>query len=189
MKNICCLIFHLKLPFPLLKYRQFVSPPITYCFRVKILKSIWSSNFQSSFRIIYWFIFWQCTPKTNLNQSADSNDYDAPIPKYTIVWDWIIYVICSLCLNNEIIIEIKLILLLKKVKKTNAITISIWICSQLLNNWKQYICNCVKISRFLCWLCPSYILNEIVKLLNNTFIFLRFFYHGYVSKTFSYTLK
>jgi hypothetical protein len=27
----------------------------------------------------------------------------------------------------------------------------------------------------LCWLCPSYILNEIVKLLlNNTFIFLRF---------------
>ena len=51
--------------------------------------------------------------KTNLNQSADSNDYNAPIPKYTIVWDWIIYVICSLCLNNEIIIEIKLILLLK----------------------------------------------------------------------------
>jgi uncharacterized membrane protein YkvI len=52
------------------------------------------------------------------------------------------------------------------VKKTNAITISIWICSQLLNNWKQYICDCVKISRFFCWLCPSYILNEIVKLLN-----------------------
>jgi hypothetical protein len=25
--------------------------------------------------------------KTNLNQSADSNDYNAPIPKYTIVWD------------------------------------------------------------------------------------------------------
>ena len=24
-------------------------------------------------------------------------------------------------------------------KKTNAITISIWICSHLLNNWKQYI--------------------------------------------------
>jgi hypothetical protein len=40
MKNICCLIFHLKLPFPLLKNRQFVSPPITYSFRVKILKSI-----------------------------------------------------------------------------------------------------------------------------------------------------
>jgi hypothetical protein len=43
MKDICCLIFHLKLPFPLLKNRQFVFPPITYCFRVKILKSIWSN--------------------------------------------------------------------------------------------------------------------------------------------------
>jgi hypothetical protein len=63
MKNICCLNFHLKLPFPLSKNRQFVFPPITYCFRIKILKSIWSSNFQSSFRIIYWFIFWQYTPK------------------------------------------------------------------------------------------------------------------------------
>jgi hypothetical protein len=53
-----------------------------------------------------------------------------------------------------------------------------------------YIYDCVKISRFFCWLCPSYILNEIVKLLlNNTFIFPRFFYHGSVSKTFSYTLK
>jgi hypothetical protein len=41
------------------KNRQFVFLPITYCFRVKILKSIWSSNFQSSFRIIYWFIFWK----------------------------------------------------------------------------------------------------------------------------------
>ena len=52
------------------------------------------------------------------------------------------------------------------------------------------ICDCVKISRFFCWLCPSYILNEIVKLLLiNTFIFLRFFYHGSVSKTFSYTLR
>jgi hypothetical protein len=29
--------------------------------------------------------------KTNLNQSADSNDYNAPIPKCTIVWDLIIY--------------------------------------------------------------------------------------------------
>jgi hypothetical protein len=125
--------------------------------------------------------------KTNLNQSADSNDYN--ICPHTEIY-WIIYVICSLCLNNEIIIEIKLILLLKKVKKTNAITISIWICSQLLNNLKQYICDCVKISRFFCWLCPSYILHEIVKLLlNDAFIFLRFFYHGSVSKTFSYTLK
>jgi hypothetical protein len=25
--------------------------------------------------------------KANLNQSADSNEYNAPIPKYTIVWD------------------------------------------------------------------------------------------------------
>jgi hypothetical protein len=25
--------------------------------------------------------------KINLNQSADSNDYNVPIPKYTIVWD------------------------------------------------------------------------------------------------------
>jgi hypothetical protein len=40
-----------KCDFPL----QIISP-------YKILKSIWS-NFQSSFRIIYWFIFWQCTPK------------------------------------------------------------------------------------------------------------------------------
>jgi hypothetical protein len=36
--------------------------------------------------------------------------------------------ICSLCLNNEIVIEIKLILLLKKVRKTNAIT-NIGYCS------------------------------------------------------------
>jgi hypothetical protein len=141
MKNICCLIFHLKLPFPLSNNKQFVFPPITYCFMVKILKSIWSSTFL----LIY---FLTVHSKTNLNQSSDSNDYNAPIPKYTIVWDWIIYVICSLCLNNEIIIEIKLILLLKKVKKTNGITISIWICSQLLHNLKQYICDCVKISRF-----------------------------------------
>jgi hypothetical protein len=40
-------------------------------------------------------------------------------------------------------------------KKTNAIAISVWICSQLINNLKQYICDCVKISRFI-WLCPSY---------------------------------
>jgi hypothetical protein len=39
-----------------------------------------------------------------------------------------------------------LIILLKTVKKTNAITISILICSQLLNNLKQYIGDCVKIS-------------------------------------------
>jgi hypothetical protein len=52
MKNICCLIFHLKLPFPLSKNRQFVFPSITYCFRVKILKSIWSSNFQSIKRVL-----------------------------------------------------------------------------------------------------------------------------------------
>ena len=156
MKNICCLIFHLKLPFPLSKNRQFVFPSITYCFMVKILKSIWSSNFQSIFRVIYWFIFLTGHSKTNLNQSADSNDYNAPIPKYTIVWDWIISVRCSLCLMNAIIIiEMKLIILLKTVKKTNAITISIWICSQLLNNLKQYIGDCVKISR-LYWLCPSY---------------------------------
>ena len=188
MKNICCLIFHLKLPFPLLKNRQFVFPPITYYFRVKILKSIWSSNFQSSFRIIYWFICWQCTPKQILIKVLTAMII---MPPYrNILLYGIESFICSLCLNNEIIIEIKLILLLKKVKKTNAITISIWICSQLLNNWKQYICDCVKISRFFCWLCPSYILNEIVKLLfNNTFIFLRFFYHGSVSKTFSYILK
>ena len=107
MKNICCLIFHLKLPFPLSNNKQFVFPPITYCFMVKILKSIWSSTFL----LIY---FLTVHSKTNLNQSSDSNDYNAPIPKYTIVWDWIIYVICILCLNNEIIIEIKLILLLKK---------------------------------------------------------------------------
>jgi hypothetical protein len=53
-----------------------------------------------------------------LNQGADSTDYNDPIPKYTIVWNWIISVRCSLCLNNEIIIiEIKLILLLKKGKE------------------------------------------------------------------------
>ena len=128
--------------------------------------------------------------KTNLNQSADSNDYSTPYRN--ILLYGIESFICSLCLNNEIIIEIKLILLLKKSEENKCHYnnyISIWICSQLLNNWKQYICDCVKISQFLCWLCPSYILNEIVKLLNNTFIFLRFFYHGSVSKTFSYTLK
>jgi hypothetical protein len=171
-----------------IKKKTICFPPITYCFRVKILRSNWSSNFQSSFRIIYWFIFWQFTPKQILIKVLTAMIIMPPyrnIPLYGIE-----SFICSLCLNNEIIIEIKLILLLKKVKKTNAITISIWICSQFLNNWKQYICDCVKISRFFCWLCPSYILNEIVKLLlNNTFIYLRFFYHGSVSKTFSYTLK
>ena len=112
MKIICCLIFHLKLPFPLLKNRQFVFPPITYCFRVKILKSIWSSNFQSSFRIIYWFIFWQCTPKQILIKVLTAMII---MPPYrNILLYGIESFICSLCLNNEIIIEIKLILLLKK---------------------------------------------------------------------------
>ena len=122
MKDICCLIFHLKLPFPLLKNSQFVFPPITYCFRVKILKSIWS-NFQSSFRIIYWFIFWQCTPKQILIKVLTAMIIMSPYQN--ILLYGIESFICSLCLNNEIIIEIKLILLLKKVKKTNAITIII----------------------------------------------------------------
>ena len=123
MENICCLNFHLKLPFPLSKNRQFVFPPITYCFRVKILKSIWSSNFQSSFRIIYWFIFWQCTPKQILIKVLTAMNI---MPPYrNILLYGIESFICSLCLNNEIIIEIKLILLSKKVKKTNAITIII----------------------------------------------------------------
>ena len=80
MKNICCLIFHLKLSFPLSKNRQLVFPPITYCFMDKIIMSICSS----AFLLIY---FLTVHSKTNLNQSAESNDYNAPIPKYTIVWD------------------------------------------------------------------------------------------------------
>ena len=120
-----------------------------------------------------------------------SNDYNAPIPKYTIIWDWIIYVICSLCLNNEIIIEIKLILLLKKSEENKCHYNKHMNLQPAPKQFlKQYICDCVKISRFFCWLCSSYILHEIVKLLlNNTFIYLRFFYRGSVSKTFSYTLK
>ena len=90
MKNICCLIFHLKLPFPLLKNRQFVFPPITYCFRVKILKSIWSSNFQSSFRIIYWFIFWLHS-KTNLNQSADRCEIGSWMQNLANNSSWFLY--------------------------------------------------------------------------------------------------
>jgi hypothetical protein len=160
--------------------------------------------------------------KINLGQSADSNDYNSPISKYTIVWDWIISVRCSLCLNNEIIIiEIKLILLVKKSEESKCHynkhkiiycqgqnilkllwkfdaqidfrililkTIGYWEENKLSIVWiKEMV---ALISQFFCWLCLSYILNEIVKLLlNNTFIFMRFFYHGSVSKTFSYSLK
>jgi hypothetical protein len=104
MKDICCLIFHLKLPFPLLKNRQFVFPPITYCFRVKILKSIWS-NFQSSFRIIYWFIFWQCTPKQILikDQLSPHIKYEISISmKYLIQTNMSLLILSNLSPINLI---------------------------------------------------------------------------------------
>ena len=123
---------------------------------------------------------------------APGNRTTVNVEPCTIIWDWIIYVICSLCLNNEIIIEIKLILLLKKSEENKCHYNKHMNLQPAPKQFKTIyrICDCVKISRFFCWLCPSYILHEIVKLLlNNTFIFLRFFYHGSVSKTFSYTLK
>jgi hypothetical protein len=118
MKNICCLIFHLNLPFALLKkvdnlfssqttnmtifkvFTEVTRSIIIWFFKVKILKPIWTSNFQSSLRIIFIILspppLFQKKKNLILIKVLDSNDCNAHTPQYTIVWDWIISVRCSL---------------------------------------------------------------------------------------------
>jgi hypothetical protein len=59
------------------------------------------------------------------NNTTKTDNLLAQFSFHQLITEPIYATICSLCLKNEILIEIKLILLLKKVKKTNAITISI----------------------------------------------------------------